>query len=250
MASFSYSFFFSINVILFFYSFTANASTRSIKPNSFLLPVKKDTKTHQYYTSLGVGNPSYPVDLVISIESELVWFYCDKGFTSSSYKPIPCQESSEICPKTSDCHTCTDAKGFMGCSKSKQVCLLSPIDPITSAFVASSGLYEDTLHLASTNVTNFLFSCVRDMKRDSFLPSNVEGILGLLRSSIYPIQKRENFWTMNRKNRAFCRAVGSSKFTKRPLFNLLFSYLHHLSSELLVKSNRVNIHLFLLSNKY
>ncbi|KAL2469951.1 Eukaryotic aspartyl protease family protein [Abeliophyllum distichum] len=74
------------NSFLFFFAILVSTSYAQ---NGLVLPIRKDTNTLQYYTSIEMGSNRATVNAVINLGAQYLWFDCD-DYTSSTYAPIPC----------------------------------------------------------------------------------------------------------------------------------------------------------------
>lgn len=93
---------------------------------TYLLPIVKDAKKPQYYTSFLFGTPAFRVYLSIDLSNPWSWFTCHLvGFNDSSYQPVPNSKTYRPIPCVNatctsygsqfcyDCNyaTCAAAKG-------------------------------------------------------------------------------------------------------------------------------------------
>lgn len=80
----------------FFLFFTSSQThSQTFQPKALLLPVTKDSSLLQYTTQIKQRTPLVPVKLTIDVGGQFMWVDCEKGYVSSSYRPVPCD--SKIC---------------------------------------------------------------------------------------------------------------------------------------------------------
>ncbi|KAL2458616.1 Eukaryotic aspartyl protease family protein [Forsythia ovata] len=166
----------SFNSFLFFLAILVSTSYAQ---NGLVLPIRKDTNTLQYYTSIEMGSNRATVNAVINLGAQFLWFDCD-DYTSSTYAPIPC-----------DSKKCEIAKGIgcVGCNMpprpgcTNNTCGASPYNPFQDVLV-SQGFAEDTLYSKDrVEVPQFPFSCMNTRFLEG-LASGTNGMLGLARTEI------------------------------------------------------------------
>ncbi|KAK2646916.1 hypothetical protein Ddye_022111 [Dipteronia dyeriana] len=75
---------------VFLFISCATISQTSFRPKALLLPVSKDAATLQYVTNINQRTPLVPVKLTVHLGGETLWVDCEKGFTSSTFKPARC----------------------------------------------------------------------------------------------------------------------------------------------------------------
>ncbi|KAL0293617.1 UNVERIFIED_CONTAM: putative aspartic proteinase GIP2 [Sesamum calycinum] len=85
--------------ILFFLAILISASNAQ---NGLILPIRKDAKTYQFYTTVELGSNRAAITPIIDLGAQYSWFQCD-NYVSSTYSAIPCRS-----------RTCEIAKGI-GC---------------------------------------------------------------------------------------------------------------------------------------
>ncbi|CAI9778896.1 unnamed protein product [Fraxinus pennsylvanica] len=147
--------------------------------NGLVLPVKKNVKTSQYYTTLEMGSNRVTINAVIDLGSQFLWFSCD-SYTSSTYNPIPCESQK-----------CEKVKGFgcIGCNQAPRpgctndTCIASPYSPFEN-LLYSEGFAEDTLYSKNNmKVFELPFSCFH-LEHLTGFASIAIGMLGLARTEI------------------------------------------------------------------
>ncbi|KAK3013563.1 hypothetical protein RJ639_009936 [Escallonia herrerae] len=77
---------------LFSYMSHSKANT-SFRPRALVLPITQDPLTQQYTTHINKRTPFVPVKLTVDLGGQFLWVACDKGYVSSSYKPVHCDIS-------------------------------------------------------------------------------------------------------------------------------------------------------------
>ncbi|POO02260.1 Aspartic peptidase, partial [Trema orientale] len=161
----------------------STSQTTSFRPKALVLQVTKATSTHQYFTHITQGTPPVPVKVPIDLGGEFLWVDCEKGFNSSTKKPVPCVSAqcslsgSEIC----------SANG----NPSSDVCGAFPHNPFTSTSTYGD-LSQDTIYIQSTDgskpgklvsVPKFLFTCAPTFLLEG-LTSGAVGVAGLGRNNV------------------------------------------------------------------
>ncbi|TXG71957.1 hypothetical protein EZV62_000536 [Acer yangbiense] len=177
----SHNFLLLCSVFLFISSATIAQS--SFRPKALLLPVSKDASTLQYVTHINQRTPLVPVKLTVHLGGETLWVDCEKGFTSSSFKPARCG-SAQCSLATAD-----SCSGLNVCGQGVE----NPI--IRTSTHGDIG--QDVVSLQSTDgsnpgrvvkVPNFIFTCGATLLVRG-LANGVTGMAGLGRSKIaFPTQ--------------------------------------------------------------
>ncbi|KAL3626220.1 hypothetical protein CASFOL_029769 [Castilleja foliolosa] len=149
--------------------------------NGPTLPIHKDPKTTQFYSTIQMGSHRAPINAVIDLGGPFLWFSCN-NYTSNTYAPIPCGSTKCDLAKGIGCVGC-NLPPRPGCTN--DTCGSSPYNPWLDILV-SQGFAEDTLYTQarrSRSVPKFLFSC---MDKDFLegLASGATGMLGLGRTAI------------------------------------------------------------------
>ncbi|KAL5097323.1 hypothetical protein RYX36_001650 [Vicia faba] len=163
--------------------FSLSSLSASSKPNSFILPIKKDPSTNLFYTSVGIGTPRTNFNLVIDLAGENLWYDCDTHYNSSSYTPIQC--GSKQCPDVA-CIVSCDGPFKPGCTNN--TCPASATNSLAN-FIFGGGLGQDFIFISQYKVSGLLSSCVEtdrftDDSPLNGLPKNTKGIIGLARSNL------------------------------------------------------------------
>ncbi|XP_075475525.1 putative aspartic proteinase GIP2 [Primulina tabacum] len=171
MGSHGYSFL----VLLAILVSSANAQT------GLHLPVRKDSKTLQHYTTLQMGSNRADINAVIDLGGDFLWFGCD-NYASNSYSPILCDSSKCELAKGSGCIVeCNGSGPRPGCTNN--TCGSSNFNQFQGV-LAGEGFYEDTLYTRdNAQVPKFIFSC---MSNDFIqgLASGAIGMVGLSKTQI------------------------------------------------------------------
>ncbi|CAJ1962408.1 unnamed protein product [Sphenostylis stenocarpa] len=151
------------------------------KPRPLILPVAKDSNTHLFYTSLGLGTPRHDMDLVIDLGGPFVWYDCDNSYNSSTYHPVHCE--SRKCPGDAACTGCTSGPFKPGCSN--DTCGAFLINPYADA-IFSGDFGEDVLFLSHTSLSGLISGCTPSEGSSLLnnLPKSGKGILGLARTKL------------------------------------------------------------------
>lgn len=133
---------------LFLFSFDISYAAET-KPQTIIFPIRKSTSAL---------NPSYMQSLI-----RLLWFDCESGYTSSSYRPISCDSKRCIQAKGSAAWVVTWPLG-QGAPTTRGV---YPYNPSMN-ILAGEGLGHDVIsvsqtdgkvYLLSANIPHFQFSC-------------------------------------------------------------------------------------------
>ncbi|XP_075475171.1 putative aspartic proteinase GIP2 [Primulina tabacum] len=149
--------------------------------NGLYLPVRKDPKTLQHYTTFQMGSNRTNINTVIDLGAEFLWFGCD-NYTSNSYSPIPCDSSKCELAKGQGCIVeCHRSDPRPGCTNN--TCGSTNFNPFEE-FLSGEGYYEDTLYAKeNVQVPQFIFSCSSNDYLQG-LASGTTGMLGLARTQI------------------------------------------------------------------
>ncbi|POO02255.1 Aspartic peptidase [Trema orientale] len=175
----------SIHFFLFFsllFSAAISPSTARTKPfpRALVLRVTKDAPTRQYLTYITQRTPPVQVKVVIDVGGKFLWVNCEKGFSSSTKKPVPCG-----CPQCS-------LTGSKACSGN--VCSVILDNPFISTNISTTtaDLSQDIISIPSTDgynpgklvsVPDFLFACAPNSLLEG-LASGAVGVAGLGRNKV------------------------------------------------------------------
>ncbi|KAJ8528462.1 hypothetical protein K7X08_022154 [Anisodus acutangulus] len=202
---------------IFFPCSTAKTPSR---PRSFILPVTKDAATKQHITTIHQRTPLVPIKFTVDLGQRFLWVDCEKGYVSSSYKPVPC---GSIPCKRSFYGVCVESclgSPSPGCNNN--TCSHIPYNHFI--LTSTSGeLAEDTFSLQSTDGTNpgkylsargVVFDCAPSSLRQG-LVENVKGIIGLGNGYVgFPTQLANSF----RIPRKFAICLSSSTSSTGVIF--------------------------------
>ncbi|KAK3189967.1 hypothetical protein Dsin_029528 [Dipteronia sinensis] len=170
MASFQNSllFFFFVMIIS-----TSTAQT-SFRPKALVLPVSKDSSTLQYTTQFKQRTPLVPVKLTLDLGGQFLWVDCDKGYVSSTYRPVPCR--SAVCnqARSKSCITQCFSPPRPGCNNN--TCGHFPDNTVTNTGTGGE-IGTDVVSLQSTDGKKFGSGRYG-------LANGVTGMAGLGRSKI------------------------------------------------------------------
>lgn len=147
MASSSSQFVFLLLLSTTFAIFLSSANGKTITPRPFLLPVSKDDETRQFYTTVDVGTPPISNRLVIDIGAHVLWFNCDNGYNSSSYRHIKWGSTKCVAAKGFNCIGC-HGPARPGCCN--DTCGLYAYNPNAGA-TYFAGLGVETMLLGTTD---------------------------------------------------------------------------------------------------
>ncbi|KAK6117236.1 hypothetical protein DH2020_049001 [Rehmannia glutinosa] len=147
--------------------------------NGLILPLRKDPKTSQFYTTFQMGSNKEAINAVIDLGAQYLWFSCD-NYTSNTYAPIPCGSAKCDVAKGIGCVGC-NLPPRPGCTNN--TCGASPFNPFLNVLV-SEGFAEDTLSSRDNRkVPQLIFSCMGSDYLEG-LAKGTTGMLGLARTEI------------------------------------------------------------------
>ncbi|KAI4378879.1 hypothetical protein MLD38_016301 [Melastoma candidum] len=181
----------AVLLLLFLSLAHAQELTSRPKPKAILLPVRKESATLQYTTTIRQRTPLVPVKLTVDLGAKSPWVNCQGGYVSSTYKPVLC--GSKFCQLAlfnSCSSTCYQPRPEPGCNNN--TCGQYESDPfIPTAYYGE--LSTDAAVLRSTDGKNpgrtvsvpggIVFTCGFDPLTQK-LAKNAKGMLGLGRSGI------------------------------------------------------------------
>lgn len=121
---------------------------KTFRPKALLLPVTKDSSLLQYTTQIKQRTPLVPIKLTIDVGGQFMWVDCEKGYVSSSYRPVPCD--SKVCniSRAGACIIVCPSPPGPGCNNNTCYHLLS--NPFISTTDAGE-LATDALSIQSTD---------------------------------------------------------------------------------------------------
>ncbi|KAJ8565879.1 hypothetical protein K7X08_008455 [Anisodus acutangulus] len=213
-----------INSLSFFLSllllFSLSIAKTPPRPRAFLLPVTKDAATKQHLTVINQRTPLVAVKLTIDLGQRFLWVDCEKGYVSSSYKPVPC---GSITCKRSLSKGCVES--FVGSPSpgcNNNTCEQSPYNPFIRTSTIGE-LAQDIVSLQSTDGSNpgkflsangVVFDCAPSFLLEK-LANGVKGIIGLGNGYVgFPTQLANAF----RVPRKFAICLSSSTTSKGVIF--------------------------------
>ncbi|KAL2229861.1 basic 7S globulin 2 [Sesamum indicum] len=161
---------------LLFFALLISATNAQTTPT---LPIWKDMKTSQFYTTIQMGSNLVAINAVIDLGGPFLWFACN-DYVSNTYAPIPCGSTKCEVAKGIGCVGC-NLPPRPGCTN--DTCGASPYNPFMDMLV-SQGYAEDTFYMKDRlSLPDFSFSC---MDKDFLegLASGSTGMLGLARTDI------------------------------------------------------------------
>ncbi|KAK0606937.1 hypothetical protein LWI29_006618 [Acer saccharum] len=188
MASFQISLLFFF--FFFFFMIISNSTAQtSFRPKALVLPVSKDSSTLQYTTQFKQRTPLVPVKLTLDLGGQFLWVDCDKGYVSSTYRPVPCR--SAVCnqARSKSCITQCFSPPRPGCNNN--TCGHSPDNTVTNTGTGGE-IGTDVVSLQSTDGKNpgrvvtiqkLPFTCGSTFLLEG-LANGVTGMAGLGRSKI------------------------------------------------------------------
>ncbi|KAI3443199.1 Peptidase A1 domain-containing protein [Psidium guajava] len=178
-------------VFLSFFLFLtiSQAQAKAFQPKALLLHVTKDSSLLQYTTQIKQRTPLVPIKLTIDVGGRFMWVDCEKGYVSSSYRPVPCD--SKICKisRSGACLVVCPAPPGPGCNNN--TCYHLIYNPLTDT-VNSGVMASDAVLVQSTDgrsagpavsVPGLFFACGTHSLLKG-LSSGAKGIAGLGRSLV------------------------------------------------------------------
>ncbi|KAK0608560.1 hypothetical protein LWI29_032540 [Acer saccharum] len=179
------------SLLLIFVTIIISSATAhtSFRPKALVLPVSKDSSTLQYTTQFKQRTPLVPVKLTLDLGGQFLWVDCDKGYISSTYRPVPCR--SAVCnqARSKACITECFSPPRPGCNNN--TCAHSPDNTVTNTGM-DGGIGTDIVSLQSTDgkssgrvvtVKKLPFTCGSTSLLEG-LANGVTGMAGLGRSKI------------------------------------------------------------------
>ncbi|KAK4855732.1 hypothetical protein QYF36_010320 [Acer negundo] len=179
------------SLLLFFFTIIISSSTAqtSFRPKALVLPVSKDSSTLQYTTQFKQRTPLVPVKLTLDLGGQFLWVDCDKGYISSTYRPVPCR--SAVCnqARSKACITECFSPPRPGCNNN--TCGHFPDNTVTNTGTGGE-IGTDVVSLQSTDgkssgrvvtVKKLPFTCGSTFLLEG-LANGVTGMAGLGRSKI------------------------------------------------------------------
>ncbi|KAH0730687.1 hypothetical protein KY285_001602 [Solanum tuberosum] len=200
--------------------FSLSSAKTPPKPRAFLLPVTKDASTKQFITTIYQRTPLVSVKLTIDLGQRFLWVDCEKGYVSSSYKPVPC--GSTPCKRSFSGACIESCVGSPSPGCNNNTCKQAIDNPFTHTSI-SGELAEDVVSLQSTDGSNprkYLstngvhFGCGSTFLVEK-LAKGVNGILGLGNGYVgFPTQLANAF----RVPRKFAICLTSSTTSRGVIF--------------------------------
>lgn len=158
------------------------------RPKALVLPIAKDAATLQYVARLSQRTPLVPLQAVVHLGGDSLWVDCDRGYVSSTFRPVRCRTAQCAAAGSKSCSDC-HGDPRPGCNTNS--CGFSPDNPIIRT--SSSGqLAEDVLSISSTDGSNpgaaaavpdLIFGCGPSFLLEG-LARGATGIAGLGRNRI------------------------------------------------------------------
>ncbi|CAG7890562.1 unnamed protein product [Brassica rapa] len=170
-----------LNIIFVLIANTTSLTEHNLKPkpkpNTFVIPVFKDTRSGLYYTNVTVGKPPVVANLVVDVRGSALWFECDTvGYNSTTSTPVPC--GSPGCEQTKD--KCTTCQAYLKSELTfnTQIATLINDDVMLRYMSPSSAYVAPKLPVRARIACRGYFEGMMNM-----LPAGTLGILGLGNSS-------------------------------------------------------------------
>ncbi|CAI9753046.1 unnamed protein product [Fraxinus pennsylvanica] len=176
----------SLVITIFSFLVLLSLSNAATKPRAFIFPIKKDSTSLQYYTTIQIGANSTSLDVVIDLGGKFLWFNSAEYFAAAStYRPIRC--GTKLCRIANGvgCVFCFLSPPVPGCTNN--TCSDYAHNPFTGT-LGYSGLGEDTLHVYATNGAKYVsphfpFQFSDPVLREG-LATGTQGLIGLGRTNI------------------------------------------------------------------
>lgn len=176
----------SLVITLFSFLVLFSLSNAATKPKGFIFPIKKDSTSLQYYTTIQIGANSTSLDVVVDLGGKFFWFNSAEYFSAAStYRPIRC--GTKLCRIANGvgCVFCFLSPPVPGCTNN--TCSDYAHNPFTGT-LGYSGLGEDTLHVYATNGAKYVsphfpFQFSDPVLREG-LATGTQGLIGLGRTNI------------------------------------------------------------------
>uniref|UniRef100_A0A2N9HNR3 Peptidase A1 domain-containing protein n=1 Tax=Fagus sylvatica TaxID=28930 RepID=A0A2N9HNR3_FAGSY len=205
--------------LLFLISSQCIAKT-SFHPKALVLPITKDSSTLQYLTHINQRTPLVPIKLTLDLGGQFLWVDCEKGYVSSTFKPVQCNTSQCKLARSGACIEACYSAPKPGCNNN--TCSLLPDNTVTHT--SSDGeLSQDVVSIQSTDgsnpgtkvsMPNLLFTCGSTSLLKG-LTRGVKGMAGLGRTMIsLPYQFSAAF----RFHRKFAICLSSSTRSNGVMF--------------------------------
>ncbi|XP_060169344.1 probable aspartic proteinase GIP2 [Lycium barbarum] len=183
-------------LLILFFPCTAKTAPR---PRAFILPVTKDAATKQHITTIRQRTPLVPVKFTVDLGQRFLWVDCEKGYVSSSYKPVPC--GSIPCKRSFSGAGVESCLGSPSPGCNNNTCSHIPYNHFIRTST-SGELAQDTFSLQSIDGTypgkfssanSVVFGCAPSSLREG-LVKNVKGIIGLGNGYVgFPTQLANSF---------------------------------------------------------
>lgn len=197
----SLSIFFHLALLCCLLSISSAKTGRPSHPKGLIFRVSKDPSTLQYTTQIKQRTPLVPVKVTIDLGGQFLWTDCEKGYTTSTYRPARCNSSPCSLAKSSNCMTECYSPARPGCTNN--TCTLFPdnaIAPIATTGTLGSDVISVQSALSGTHVTisQFLFVCGSTSLLDK-LSTGVTGMAGLGRTNVSMPSQFFNAFNLKRK---------------------------------------------------
>ncbi|KAL0429512.1 UNVERIFIED_CONTAM: Basic 7S globulin [Sesamum radiatum] len=171
------------------------------KPNSLILPVRKDPATNLHVTSLRKRTPSVLVPLLLDLNSRFLWVTCDQNYSSSTYHAPFCHSTQCDRAGVHYCHKCRLSSARPGCHNNTcGVLVTNPftyrrtISEVALDVVSIQAIDQASNRSQWVTVPHFLFACAPSSLLQGHYPQAVQGVAGLGHTAVaLPIQLASNF---------------------------------------------------------
>ncbi|KAJ4767729.1 Eukaryotic aspartyl protease family protein [Rhynchospora pubera] len=174
----------------------------SLKTNALVSPTAKDPATLQYFTRVYQRTPFVNLNVVLDLGGRYLWVDCDKGYVSSTYRPVRCRSAECSLANANGCGDCF-SKARPGCNNN--TCGVSPENPFIRTSTGGE-LATDVFSLPSTDGykpgpaakdPQFIFSCGPTFLLKG-LANGTSGIIGLGRTKVAPPEQLASTFSFQR----------------------------------------------------
>ncbi|CAA7388725.1 unnamed protein product [Spirodela intermedia] len=199
----------------------SSSSPQRRGPRPLVLPIAKDAASLQYVARLTQRTPLVPLQAVVHLGGGFFWVDCERGYASSTYRPVRCRTAQCAAAQTKSCSSCNLAPR-PGCNTNS--CSFFPGNPFIQTSTSGEPA-EDVLSVSSTDGSNpgaaaavpdLIFGCGPSFLLEG-LAREATGIAGLGRNRVsLPSQLAKAFSFRRRFALCLSSAVGVAFFGGGP----------------------------------
>ncbi|GLT76664.1 hypothetical protein SLA2020_483130 [Shorea laevis] len=156
---------FLLSFLFFFLLFTLISIPSPSLAIGYAVPVSKDSTTQLYYITVSMKTPLQRTYLHLDLGGRFTWLDCQKNYTSTSYKHLPCK--SPVCLAFGHNYACSNCFKPPGPTCANNTCGTFPENFVIRKSYISIAIV-DTLQLSTSDgttlgkpraINNFVFSC-------------------------------------------------------------------------------------------